>query len=144
MPHTELWLTPLISLPGVALLIMSTSARFGLIHTEFHHLMDHPEAGAQITSRHLVQRAQLFRNALVSLYFAVGFFALGSLAGGIVGNFKPDMLWLVGGLTLLGIGCVLFASVELTRESWICMQVIHDNHERITRKEERGAEIRSL
>jgi hypothetical protein len=144
MPQTEIWLTPLISLPGVALLIMSTSARFGLIHTEFHHLMDHPEAGARITARHLVQRAKLFRNALVSLYFAVGFFALGSLSGGIVGNFMPDMLWVVGGLTLLGIAAVLYASLELIRESWICMQVIYDNDERITRREETAEQVRSL
>ena len=63
MTSTEFWLTPLILLPGVALLIGSTSARFGQIHTEFHHLLDHPDAGAQILSRNLQQRARLFRDA---------------------------------------------------------------------------------
>ena len=33
------WLTPLVLLPGVAMLVMSTSARYGQIHQEFHHLV---------------------------------------------------------------------------------------------------------
>ncbi|MHC4080354.1 MAG: DUF2721 domain-containing protein [Planctomycetota bacterium] len=76
MLETELWLTPLILLPGVALLIMSTSARFGQIHAEFHHLLDHTDAHAEILSRHLVLRSALYRNALISLHASVGLFAL--------------------------------------------------------------------
>ncbi len=36
---TVAWLTPLVLLPGVALLVLSTSARYGQIHQEFHHLV---------------------------------------------------------------------------------------------------------
>jgi hypothetical protein len=50
MPQTELWLTPLILLPGVALLIMSTSVRFGQVHDEFHVFLDHPDAHARVVS----------------------------------------------------------------------------------------------
>ncbi|MHC4140789.1 MAG: DUF2721 domain-containing protein [Planctomycetota bacterium] len=86
MIETEPWLTPLILLPGVALLIMSTSARFGQIHAEFHHLPDHADAHAEILSRHLVLRSALYRNALISLHASVGLFALGSLLGGLLNS----------------------------------------------------------
>ena len=133
MTSTEFWLTPLILLPGVALLIGSTSARFGQVHTEFHHLLDHPDAGAQILSRNLQQRARLFRDALASLYVSVGLFSLGSLLGGVVNLWRPQSLWFVGGLIIVGIGCVVFASVQLVRESLLSLNVINEHLERIER-----------
>ena len=60
---TEVWLTPIILLPGVALLIVSTSARIGQIHSEVHWLL-----------------------------------------GGVINIWRPKSLWLVGSLTILGIG----------------------------------------
>ncbi len=137
MFETEIWLTPLILLPGVALLIMSTSARFGQIHTEFHHLLDHRDAHAKILARHLVLRSTLFRNALISFYTSVGLFALGSLLGGLVNFWNPEGLWLVGGLTLLGIGCVVYSSIMLVRESLICLQVITQHDQRVGESETR-------
>ena len=100
MLQTELWLTPLILLPGVALLIASTSSRFGQIHAEFHHLIDHPDAHAMIVARHLVERSALFRNALLALYLSVGLLALGSFAGGVVNLWLPKVVWLTGAFTL--------------------------------------------
>ena len=138
MFETEIWLTPLILLPGVALLIMSTSARFGQIHVEFHHLLDHPDAHAKIMARHLVLRSRLFRNALISFYASVGIFALGSLVGGLVNFWNPEGLWLVGGLTLLGIGCIVYSAIMLVRESLICLQVITEHDKRIGEGEDRG------
>ncbi|MCA8996566.1 MAG: DUF2721 domain-containing protein [Planctomycetaceae bacterium] len=124
-------MTPLILLPGVALLIMSTSARFGQVQTEFHRLLDHRDAHARILAGHLLQRAALFRNALVSLYSSVGMFALGSLLGGVVNLWRPESLWVVGGLTILGISGLVYASVELIRESLLCLQVIRDHSEQV-------------
>ena len=48
MIATEVWLTPLLLLPGVALLIVSTSHRFAQLHSEFHRLLDHPDDHAKI------------------------------------------------------------------------------------------------
>lgn len=124
---TEVWLTPLILLPGVALLIMSTSARFGQVQTEFHRLLDHPDPHAKLLATHLLRRSILFRNALVALYASVGLFALGSLIGGVINLWRPESLWVVGGLTILGIGCIVYAAVELILESVFCLQVIRDH-----------------
>jgi hypothetical protein len=127
----ELWLTPLILLPGVALLIGSTSTRFAQLHAEFHHLLDRPEAHAQILARSLVQRSKLFRDALASLYVSVGLFSLGSLVGAFVNFFWPATLWVIGGFTLLGICFLVFAAIQLIRESLLCLDVIRNHNESI-------------
>ena len=128
---TEVWLTPLILLPGVALLIVSTSARFSLLHTEFHRLMDHPDAHARILSQNLLKRSALFRDALVALYASVGLFGLGSLLGGVVNLWRPGALWVVGGATMIGIGCIVFAALQLVREAVTCLRVVVDHAERL-------------
>ena len=99
MNATEFWLTPLILLPGVALLIGSTSARFGQVHIEFHHMLDHPDAHARILSRNLLERSKLFRDALASLYTSVGLFSLGSLLGGVAGVPAAKVTILGGGVS---------------------------------------------
>lgn len=131
MIQTELWLTPLILLPGVALLIMSTSARFWQIHEEFHRLLERPDDHAKIVSRQLLRRGILFRNALLCLYASVGLFSIGSLLGGFINLWMPRLLWLVGGVTLIGIAALVFASVQLIRESLVCMNVITDSSRQI-------------
>lgn len=63
---TEVWLTPLILLPGVALLTVSTSARFGQIQAEFHRMLDHPAGDAQIVAakpRRLAPRCFAMRSS---------------------------------------------------------------------------------
>lgn len=129
---TEVWLTPLILLPGVALLIVSTSARFGQLHADFHQILERPNAHAKILSRNLVQRSGLFRDALASLYISVGLFALGSLVGAFVDFFWPTSVWFVGGFTIAGICCVVFAAAQLFRESLICLEVIKEHSDAIT------------
>lgn len=131
MFSTELWLTPLILLPGVALLIVSTSARFGQLHTEFHRLLDHPDAHSRILSQHLLKRSRLFRDALVALYASVGLFALGSLLGGVVNLWQPESLWVVGTATMIGIGCIVYAAGQLMREALICLSVLTDHSEHV-------------
>ncbi len=132
---TEVWLTPLILLPGVALLIVSTSTRFVQIHSEFHRLLDHPDAHAKIVARDLEHRSALFRDAFVALYTSVGLFALGSLLGGVINLWRPESIWVVGGLTIAGIACVVFASVQLVREAFICLRVIRDHAEQVERND---------
>jgi hypothetical protein len=131
MFSTEVWLTPLILLPGVALLIVSTSSRFSQLQGEIHRLLDHPDAHAKILSRHLLMRSGLFRDALVALYGSVGLFAFGSLLGGVVNLWRPESLWVVGGATMIGIGCIVYAAVQLMREASVCLRVVADHIEQL-------------
>lgn len=123
---SEVWLTPLILLPGVSLLTVSTANRFGQLQAEFHRLLDHPDNHAQIVSRSLVVRARLYRDALASLYVSVGLFALGSLLGGVVNLWRPESLWVVGGLTIAGIAAIVFAAIQLVRKSLLSLQVVRE------------------
>lgn len=121
---TEVWLTPILLLPGVALLTVSTAHRFGQVQAEFHRLLNHPDRHAQIVARSLVARARLYRDALASLYLSVGLFALGSLLGGVVNLWRPESLWVVGGLTIAGIAAIVFSAIQLLRESLVSLQVV--------------------
>ena len=126
---TRLWLTPLILLPGVSVLIMSTSARYAQIHSEIHHLLDENNSNTGKIIKHLLIRAKLFRNALVSLYSSAAFLALAGLVGCLSLIWKEftlesSVLFLIG----LGILILLFATVELIRESILSLEIIRSHH----------------
>ena len=125
MDDAGLWLTPLALLPGVALLVMSTAARFGQLHAELHHHLDHGR-GKGLPGR-LFDRAVLLRNALVSLYVAVGCLSLASLVGGVAALWMDDVLVPVVALTALSVLCVACASVLLIRESRMLLEIIRDH-----------------
>ncbi|VAW12495.1 hypothetical protein MNBD_BACTEROID05-917 [hydrothermal vent metagenome] len=130
----EIWLTPLLLLPGVALLIISTASRFGEIQSEFHYLRDHPNSRNEIMARHLFRRSKYYRDALVSLYLSVCIFSVGSLLGGLAGFFYEQALWVVGGIILLGIFFLVFASVQLLKESHLSLKVVEDHIDQIKEK----------
>ena len=113
MPQDVPWILPLILLPGVALLIMSTSVRYGQIHSEMHHLLDSRAEISTPFRNHLLRRAMLFRNALVGLYVGVAVFALGSITGAVADVLAGPSDWLVIIFTCIGILCLILAAVEL-------------------------------
>lgn len=131
MTNTEVWITPLLLLPGVALLIVSTAARFGQIQDEFLHLLDHPEQHAKIIARRLIQRARYFRRALAGFYASVVFFTLASLLGGVADSLHPSALWIVNVLSIIGIAAVVFGAITLTLESALSLRVIEEHGRRI-------------
>ncbi len=133
MANTEIWVTPLLLLPGVALLIVSTAARFGQIQDEFHHLLDHEEQHAKIIARRLVRRAHYYRNALASFYISVVFFTLGGLLGGVAITVYPDATWIVKILSIVGIGAVVFGALTLFWESTLSLRVIEEHSEQISK-----------
>ena len=127
MTTTVSWILPLVLLPGVALLIMSTSVRYGQIHSELHHILESQEAVSTMFHDHLLRRATFFRNALVALYVSVAVFAIGSISGAIAELLQGPGNWLVIIFTCIGILCLIGAAVELIRESILSLQVI-DHH----------------
>ncbi len=132
MESAELWLTPLLLVPGVALLVMSTSSRFANVHSEIHDLANHKhEEDIQQLAENLDKRSVIFRNALVSLYLSITFLAIASLAGGIAVIWKGNIFYLVMGLSCLGIMCLVFASLELIRESMLTLEVIKQHCKQI-------------
>lgn len=112
------WATPLLVLPGVGLLVMSTSARYARLHDELHHHIHQMRCSPQVMKR-LLLRGHLFQYALVVLYGACSLLALSGLAGGLE-------LPLAVSSTLLGLGvlALVVATVLLMRETMVSFEVI--------------------
>ncbi len=125
MESAELWLTPLLLVPGVALLVMSTSSRFAHVHSEIRNLAIHKhEKDIEKLARSLDKRSVIFNNALISLYLSVTFLSLAGLIGGIAVIWMGNMFYIVVGLSSLGILCLVFSSLQLIRESMLTLEVI--------------------
>lgn len=128
MDEMNLWLTPLILLPGVALLIVSTSARFNRLHDEVHQLMREAHGERITVADHLTRRGRFFRNALVALYVCVGMFSLASFLGMLAALWEASMAsWIVLGISAFGILCLCFAAYELIRKSVLSLHIIEDH-----------------
>ncbi len=135
MENVEIWLTPLILLPGVAMLVLSTSVRYARIHDEFHAALhgDAPHESGVLDR--LIHRATLFRNALVCLYGSVVLFTSASLAGALIALWAELPVQAVV-LTLASIGIlgVVAAAGLLVRESFESLEVIRDHAAEIVRQ----------
>jgi hypothetical protein len=131
------WLIPIILLPGVALLILSTSARFAQIHEEIHRIIHTNEPIETPFKTHLQKRAVLFRNALVLLYISVAFFALGSISGALLDllNNTPDLAVFL--FAFIGIMALITAAILLIIESSYSLQVIIFHLDTLPTKEEK-------
>ncbi|NDJ35806.1 MAG: DUF2721 domain-containing protein [Chloroflexi bacterium] len=122
------WLQPLILLPGVALLIISTSARYEQLQEEIHHLLMEAMPLSDMVLEHLDDRVHLYRNTLTALYLSVVLFALGSLLGVLTLPMGDAVSGTVA-LSFTGVGCVglLFAAAQLVRESFLTTEVLQDH-----------------
>ena len=124
MSDSTPWLIPILLLPGVALLVMSTATRFGQIHSELHHLLETGEVVTPTLWQHLSRRATLFQNALVSLYLSIGAFVMGSLVGALLDMAGRSPTWAVTAFAFTGILCLIFATYELILESRSSFEII--------------------
>ncbi len=125
------WLTPLVLLSGVALLVISTSARYGQLHQECHHVLRDAGDDWRRRARERWRRAVLSRNALVGLHAAAALLALGSRVGGLLTLWAAESMWLVQGFTVLGVVCLVYSAVELGREPELSLEVLQLHCERI-------------
>lgn len=133
---TEVWLTPVVLLPGIALLIVSTAQRFSRVHDEIHRLLDHDDERPADQARNLYRRAMLFRNALSALYASVAFFALGALVGGLNEYWALGVFWIVTTFTLLGVVGLVYAAGLLMYETFFCLDIIHEHFRELRRDDE--------
>lgn len=125
------WQLPLLLAPIVGLLLISTSTRHQQIHREIHHLLI---GEAELPIEQLVQlrhRVTLFRNALVALYISVSLLALGSLLGMILTILNSIASLVIVAFSSAGIISLLFASLQLVRESYLSLFIFHTHLDHI-------------
>ncbi len=118
------WLSPLLLLPGAALLILSTAIRLNRLHDEVHHQTEHEHSHSKETIDHLLKRAKYFRNALVFLYSSISIFAVAGIIGGLTSGWDEISTVLTIGLTIIGIICITTAAVILIKESSLALKII--------------------
>jgi threonine/homoserine/homoserine lactone efflux protein len=119
------FILPLTLLPGVALLIVSTSTRYGQLHDEIHRFVQQP--GQKQGQLHLRQRARHFRDALIGLYLCVSIFALTSLVGVTLEVLSLSSRWPIVILTSLGCISLFFAAYQLVRESFLSLEGLEED-----------------
>ena len=127
MEAIGIWLSPLLLLPGVALLILSTSNRLNRLHDEVHHQIDEKHSHSKETIDHLLMRARYFRNALVLLYSSISIFAVAGIIGGLTSGWDEISTVLTIGLTIIGIICITAAAIILIKESSLALKIIESH-----------------
>jgi hypothetical protein len=129
MDDVSLWVSPVVLVSGVGLLIMSTSARYGQIHAELRELTRDVHDGmftgdsVEVLYGHLRTRTRLLLSALFGLYLSVGFLITGSLVGVLSAIWSFSQVPVIV-LTCAGILGVVYAAVQLIRESRIFLRTV--------------------
>jgi len=118
-------LIPLTYIPGVALLIMSTSQRYTNVNGIIHKFSNEECRIKTDRVKQELRRAHLFRNSLLALYLSVAFFSLGSLVAFLVNRWgiatSTSILEIA---TVIGVVCILFAMSKLAAESILTLDIL--------------------
>ncbi len=118
-------LIPLTYIPGVALLIMSTSQRFINVNNAIHEFSDEECRIQTERVKQELRRAHLFRNSLLALYLSVAFFSLGSLVAFLVNAWGITTSTTVLEIaTVVGVFCIVSSVSMLAMESILSLDII--------------------
>jgi len=118
-------LIPLTYIPGVALLIMSTSQRFINVNNTIHGFSDEECRIQTERVKQELRRAHLFRNSLLVLYLSVAFFSLGSLVAFLVNAWGITTSTTVLEIaTVLGVFCIVSSVSMLAMESILSLDIV--------------------
>ncbi len=133
MGEASVWLAPLLFLPAVGVLIVSTSARYGGVHAAVQQLAADAEDHRDPLLM-LLRRAHTLRNALVTLYSAATGLALAGLVGAVTFTWGSE--WRMGVLLLTGaaIAAVMLATGMLIREAHRSLHVIESHVPELARE----------
>lgn len=131
-------LIPLTYIPGVALLLVSTTQRYTAVNNIIHDFSDEECMIQTDRVRQELRRAHLFRNSLLALYLSVVFFSLGSLVAFLVNSWGYTTSTAVLEIgTILGVACIVIAVLKLAAESILTFDILKRHakrHEDKTKK----------
>jgi len=107
----EDWIVPLTVIPGIAMLVLSTSGLSTSLGQEIDHLIHHKECDVKIVQRK-VRQLSLLSICLVTLYLAIAFLTLAGFLGGLVTDMaNRELLQLL--FLYTGIGSAVVATILL-------------------------------
>jgi hypothetical protein len=106
------WVIPLTLLPGIGMMILSTSNLSTAISTEISGLIHEESCDSQLVERKISQMSLLNR-ALVTLYLGAASFAITGLIGGISEVQGLMIHETYTGFMIAGMTCLLVATIFL-------------------------------
>ncbi len=123
-------LIPLTYIPGVALLIMSTSQRYMKVNGIISAFT--PEECKIKTERVRTElrRAHLFRNSPIGLYISVAFFTVGAFIAYLIHRWEGSQTtaqFVLESFLVLGVISIIFAVMTLDIESILSLELIKSN-----------------
>ncbi len=118
--------TPLTFLPGIGMLIMSTSRRYIELINQMQWVFQQEQKYTQYFFSCQQQRLRMFKWALTFLYLCVGLILLGSLLGGITISSHPLSEYLLLSFVILSVLSALMAVGVLIRESFVSASLINE------------------
>ena len=124
------WIIPFTFIPGVAALILSTSNRFFHVNSLIRSQIK--EGGRQDILGRLLKRSSFFHSALTLMYTSIGCFSVSALLGNLHQNWYPgseEIIIFSDILVLSGVFCVVTASIQLVRESFLSFTMIKEQVE---------------
>ncbi|NNG04257.1 MAG: DUF2721 domain-containing protein [Inquilinus sp.] len=115
---------PVILIPGVGLLIMSTTARFGQLEAEVGKVAGRTDPASRQLVAALMRRAGKFRLALMALYSSAAILASASLIGGVLMLVSDAGTVAVQVLTCIAVLCLFAALITLLIESRMAIEAL--------------------
>ncbi len=116
---------PVILIPGVGLLILSTTARFGQLEAEVGKIAGQGDSESRRLVAALLGRAHKFRFALMALYSSAAILAGASLVGGILIFISESSAAVVQALTCIAIAFLFSALMALLIESRMAIAALN-------------------
>ncbi len=117
------WYIPVTLLPGVGLLIMSTSNLLNAISTELSVLIREWNPVMNKVIERKIDQVGLLNKSLVSLYISSASYVLAGLTGALASSGSPAFEKLQFGLMLTGTAAVLVGLVFLTLFSYHAVSI---------------------
>ena len=129
MHDNTIWLIPLSLIPGIAILIVSTSLKNNQARKEILKLITEKK-DSERKSRMInnLKRHLYFRNAFISFYISIVFLVLASLIGTLADKIT-NLKLLTMILICLAALCVVYSAIQLILESLIATRVVKESVE---------------
>jgi len=121
---------PLTFLPGLGMLIMSTSRRYIELIRQLQRIFDGDLNYSESFMNCQHQRLGMFKWALSLLYISIGLILLGSLLGGLTISLHPPSEYLLFSFLILAVIVGLIAMYLLVKESFVSASLIYEQFEK--------------
>ena len=118
--------TPLTFLPGIGMLIMSTSRRYIELINQMQRVFQQEQKYTPHFYSCQHQRLRMFKWALTFLYLCVGLILLGSLLGGLTITYHPLSEYLLFSFVILAVFSAMASVGILIRESFVSASLINE------------------